>query len=166
MFLRYLYGDVSTIIRIQIKPEIHSYRYRDIYEGISTVTHVPVHMKLEISTSWKSLHSYLQSYMKYFHKLITYYIIDYNHHNIINNVQRQVVGYIMPMKRKRRTILKSPYQERNVYQLMFNNVLPSNSDLLHINTHKGCSLLNANEYNHKLRSVIGREHVSEVTKWT
>ena len=48
---------------------------------------------------------------------------------------------------------------------MLNHVLPSNSDLLHTNTHKGCCLLNANEYNDKLRSVIGQEYVSEVTKW-
>lgn len=49
---------------------------------------------------------------------------------------------------------------------MFNNVLPSNSDLLCTNTHKGCCLLNANKCNYKLRSVIGQEDVSEVTKWT
>ena len=104
--------------------------------------------------------------MKYFCKLITYYVINYNHHNNINNFQRQVMGYIMSMKRKRRTIVKSQYQERDIYQLMFNHVLPSNSDLLYTNTHKGCCLLNTNEYNDKLRSVIGQEYVSEVTKWT
>ena len=49
---------------------------------------------------------------------------------------------------------------------MFNNVLPSDSDLLCTNTHKGCCLLNTNEYNYKLRSVIGREDESKVTKWT
>ena len=48
---------------------------------------------------------------------------------------------------------------------MFNNVLPSNSDLLCTNTHKGCYLLNVNESNYKLRSVVGQEDVSEVTKW-
>ena len=72
----------------------------------------------------------------------------------------------MSMKKKRRTNLKSRYWERDKYQLMFNNVLPSDSDLLCTNTHKGCCLLNANEYNYKLRSVIGWEDVSEVTKWT
>ena len=96
--------------------------------------------------------------MKYFCKLIVYYIINYE--------QRQVIGYIMPMKRKRKINLKSQYQERDKYKLMFNNVLPSNSDLLCTNTHKGCCLLNDNEYNYKLRSVIGQEDVSEVTKLT
>ena len=49
---------------------------------------------------------------------------------------------------------------------MFNNVLPSDSDLLCTNTHKECCLLNTNEYNYKLRSVIGQEDESKVTKWT
>ena len=49
---------------------------------------------------------------------------------------------------------------------MFNNVLPSDSDRLCTNTHKGCCLLNANEYNYKLRSVIGGEDKFKVTKWT
>ena len=104
--------------------------------------------------------------MKYFHKLIAYYIIDYNHYNNINNTQRQVIGYIMSMKRKQRTNLKSRYWEQDKYQLMFNNVLSSDSDLLCTNTHKGCCLLSVNEYNYKLRSVIGQEDVSQVTKWT
>ena len=49
---------------------------------------------------------------------------------------------------------------------MFNDILPSDSDLLCTKTHKGCCLLNTNEYNYKLRSVIGQENVSKVTKWT
>ena len=49
---------------------------------------------------------------------------------------------------------------------MFNNVLTSDSDLLQFNTHKGCYVLNATEYNYKLRSVIGQEDESKVTKWT
>ena len=49
---------------------------------------------------------------------------------------------------------------------MFNNVLPSDSDLLCTNTHKGCCVVNTNEYNYKLRSVIGQEDKSKVTKWT
>ena len=40
------------------------------------------------------------------------------------------------------------------------------SDLLQSNTHKGCCILNANEYKYKLRSVIGREDESKVTKLT
>ena len=64
-------------------------------------------MKPEISKLWKSSRSSLQLNMKYFDKLIAYYIIDYDHYNNINNIQRQVIGYIMSMKRKRRTNLKS-----------------------------------------------------------
>ena len=103
--------------------------------------------------------------MKYFHKLITYYIniIDYNHYNNINNIRKQVVGYIMSMKRKRRTNLKARSPEQDKYHLMFNNVLPSDSDLLCTNTHKGCCLLNSNKYNYKLKSVIGREDEFKVT---
>ena len=70
------------------------------------------------------------------------------------------------MKRKRRTILKTQYQEQDKNQQMFNNVLYSDSDLLYTNTHKGCCLLNVNEYNYKLRSIIGQDDVSKVKKWT
>ena len=106
----------------------------------------PTHMKPEIFISWISSHLLLQPYMKYFYKLITYYIIDYNHYNSITNIRRQVVGYIMHMKKKQRTNLKARNPEQDKYHLMFNNVVPSDSDLLCINTHKGCCLLNANEY--------------------
>ena len=104
--------------------------------------------------------------MRYFHKLITFYMIDYNHSNNIDNNRRQVVGYITSMKRKQRMKLKACSPEENKYHLMFNNVLPSDSDLLRTNTHKGCCMLNANEYNYELRSVIGQEDESKVTKWT
>ena len=72
----------------------------------------------------------------------------------------------MSMKRKRRTILKTKYQEQDKQQLMLNNVLPFDSDFLYTTTCKGCCLLNTNEYNNKLRSVIGQEYVSEVKKQT
>ena len=39
IFLRCLYGNVSTIISIQVKPETHSYDH--LYEGIFTVTPIP-----------------------------------------------------------------------------------------------------------------------------
>ena len=123
-------------------------------------------MKPEISKSWISSCSLLQPYMKYFHKLITYYIIDYNHYNNINIIKRQVVGYIMSMKRKRRTKLKARSPEQDKYHLMFDNVLPSDSDLLCTNTHKGCCLLDANEYNYKLRSAIEQKDEYKLTNWT
>ena len=72
--------------------------------------------------------------MKYFHKHIAHYIINYDHYNNINNIQRQVIGYILSTNRKRRTFLKTQYRERDKYQLMFNNVLLSDSDLLYTNT--------------------------------
>ena len=164
LFLQCIYRGISTIIRIRVKPEIHSYRYSHLYENISTVT--PIHTKPEISKSWISSYSQLQPYMKYLHKLIAYYIIEYNHYNSINNIRKQVIGYIMSMKRKRRSNLKARNPKQDKYHLMFNNVLPSDSDLLCTNTHKGCCLLNINEYNCKLRSVIGLEDESKVTKWT
>ena len=68
------------------------------------------------------------------------------------------------MKSKRRMKLKAYSPEKGKYHLMFNNVLPSDSNLLCTNTHKGCCLLNANEYNYKLRSMIGQEDESKVTK--
>ena len=164
LFLRCLYGDVSTIIHIQVKPEIHSYWYSHLYKVISIVT--SIHMKPEISKSWISSRSSLQPYMKYFHKLIAYYIIDYNHYNNIINIRRQMVEYIMSMERKQRTIFKARCPKQYKYHLMLNNVLPSDSELLCTNTHKGYCLLNANEYNYKLRSVIGQGNESKVTKWT
>ena len=81
-------------------------------------------------------------------------MIDYNHSNDINKIRRQVVGYIMSMKRKGRMKLKACSPEDNKYHLMFNNVLPSDSDLLHTNTHNRCCMVNANECKYKLRSII------------
>ena len=129
---------------------------------MSTVA--PIQVKPETTKSWVPLHSSLQPYMKYFYKLITYYMIDYNHSINSGNIRRQVVGYIMSLKRKRRMKLKAYSPEENKYHLMFSNVLSSDSDLLRSNTHKGCCMMNVNEYNYKLRSVIGQEDESKVTK--
>ena len=96
IFLRPLYEDISTTIHIQVKPEI--YFYNHVYEDISTI--IPIHRKPETTRSWIQSHSSLQPYMKYFYKLITYYMIDYNHSNNTNNFRIQVVGYIMSIKRK------------------------------------------------------------------
>ena len=126
LFIPCLYKDVSTIIRIHVKPEIHSYQYSQLYKVISTVT--PIHIKPKISKLWISSRSLLQPYMKYFHKLIAYYIIDYKNCNNINNIRRQVIGYIMSMKRKQRTNLKARSPEQDKLHFLFNNVLPSDSD--------------------------------------
>ena len=75
---------------------------------------------------------------------------------IINtwNIRRQVVGYIMSLKKKQRMKLKAKSCTEDKYCLIFNNVLISSSDLLQSNTHKGCCVLNTTDYNYKLRSVI------------
>ena len=70
------------------------------------------------------------------------------------------------MKRKRRMKLKAYSPKEGKYHLMLNNVLPSDSNLLQINTHKGCCMKNAIKYNYELRSVIGQEDESKVIKWT
>ena len=72
----------------------------------------------------------------------------------------------MSLKKKQRMKLKAYSPKHNKYHLMFNNVLSFDSDLLQSNIHKGCCVLNANEYNYKLRSAIGREVESKATKWT
>ena len=71
----------------------------------------------------------------------------------------------MSLKREQRMKLKANIPNENKYHLIFNNVLSSDSNILQSNTHQGCYVLNANEYNYKLRSVIGREDKSKFTKW-
>ena len=84
-------------------------------------------------------------------------MIDYYFSTNTDNIKKQILRYIMSLKRKQRTKLKACSPEEDKHYLMFNNVLPSDSDLLHNNTHKGCCISNANEYNYKLRSIIGQE---------
>ena len=98
-----------------------------LYKDISTVT--PIQVKPETTKSWVPLHSSLQPYMKYFYKLITYYMIDYNQSNNTGNIRKQVVGYIMSLKKKQRMKLKAYSPEENEYHLIINNVLSSDSDL-------------------------------------
>ena len=126
-----------------------------VYQDISTIT--PIQVKPETTKSWVPLHSLLQPYMKYFYfyQLTTYYMIDYNHSINLGNIRTKVVRYIMSLKRKQRMKLNAYSHQENKYHLMFNNLLSYDSDLLRTNTHKGCCMLNANEYNFKLRSVIG-----------
>ena len=72
----------------------------------------------------------------------------------------------MFLKRKRGAKLKAKGCTEGRYHRIFNNVLESSSDLFQSNTHKGCCVLHAVDYNYKLRSVIGREDDSKVMKWT
>ena len=93
-----------------------------------------------------------------FHKVVTYYITP-------GILEKQVGGYIISMKRKRRMKLKAKGCAEGQYHLLFNNALTSSSKMLRSKSHKGCCVLNTNKYNYKLRSVIGREDESKVTKW-
>ena len=86
-------------------------------------------VKPEKPKSWIPLCLSLHSYSNLFFKFITYYMFN-NSYNIGTwNIRRQVVGYIMSLKRKRRIKLKANSHKENNYHLMFNNVLTSDSDL-------------------------------------
>ena len=121
-------------------------------------------VKPETHKSWLQLYSSLHPYVESFYKFITYYIINHNYNIDIRNIRIQIVGYIMSMKRKRRTKLKEKGYAEDRYHHVFNNVLESNSQLLQSNTQKGCCTLNTTNYNYKLRSVIGQTDNSKVTK--
>ena len=85
LFLRHLYKGIYTITPIQVKPE-PSKSLRCLYKYISTVAHTQV--KSETTILWVPSHSSLQPYVKYFYKLITYYMIDYNHSINTGNIKR------------------------------------------------------------------------------
>ena len=104
--------------------------------------------------------------MKYFYKFVTYYIFGHNYNIDTCDIRRQIVVYIMSLKRKQGAKLKARGCAEGRYHCIFNNVLESSSDLSRTNTHKGCSVLKSMDYIYKLRSVIGREDNSSVTKWT
>ena len=126
----------------------------------------PIQVKPEMPKSWMSSCQSLQPYVEYFYKFITYFMIGHNNNIYTWNVKNRLVGYIMALKRKRGAKVKAKGCAEGCYHCMFNNMLESSPDLLQTNTHKGCSVLNATDYNYKLRSVIGRENKYSVTKWT
>ena len=111
-------------------------------------------------------HSSLQPYMKSLYKFITYYIVDHNYNIVTWNIKKLIAGCIMSWKRKQRMKLKTNECTEGHNHHIFNNILESSSELLQSNTHKGCCVLNTTDYNYKLRSVIGQEDYSKVTKWT
>ena len=84
-------------------------------------------------------------------------MFDHNYNIDTRDIRRQLVGYFMALKRKQGAKLKAKGCAEGRYHCMFNIVLESSSDLLQTNTHKGCCVLNATDYNYsyKLRSVIG-----------
>ena len=102
-------------------------------------------VKPEPSESLIPSHSSLQPYVKYFYKFVTYYMFDHNYNIDTCDIRRQIVGYIMSLKRKQGAKLKAKECTEGRYHRTFNNVLESSSDLLQTNTHKGCSMLKAKD---------------------
>ena len=124
-----------------------------------------IQVKPETLKTWFPLCSLLHSCLKLFYKFVTYYMFD-NDYNIDTwNIRKQVIGYIMSLKRKQRMKLKTNSCAEDKYHLIFNNILTASSDLLQSNTHKGFCVLNITDYNYKLRSVIGQANNFKVTKW-
>ena len=123
-------------------------------------------VKPETCKSWLPSHSLLQPYANSFYKFVTYYIFDHNYNIDAWKIRKQIVGYIMSLRRKRRAKLKAKGCAEGHYCYILNHVLESSSDLVRSNTHKNCCMLDTTDYNYKLRSVIGQEDDSKDTKWT
>ena len=149
IFLQRLYKDNLTVTSIPSKPGM-------LVQGIQ--------VKLETPKTWPPLCLSLNSYAKLFYKLVAYYMFNNNYNINTWNIRRQVVGYIMFLKRNQRMKLKAKSCAKDKYRLIFNNVLTSSSNLLQSNNHTGCCVLNTTDYNCKLRRVIGQEGKSKVTK--
>ena len=73
-------------------------------------------VKPESSKLWLLLHASLQSYTKLFYQYIGYYVVNKNTNNNTRNIRKQVVGYIMLLKRKQSTKVKAKgYTEGHYY---------------------------------------------------
>ena len=57
-------------------------------------------VKPEVSNSWSPLYESIQSYEKFFHKYIGYYLINQNINNNTWSIRKQTKEYIMFLKRK------------------------------------------------------------------
>ena len=125
---------------------------------------IPEQVKPESPESWIPSRLSLQFYVQWFDKFVTYYMFNHNYIVDTCDIKRHLRRCIMAPKRKRGAKLKTKGYAEDCYYRMFNNMLESSSDLLQTNTHKGCSVLTATDYNYKLRSVIGREDNYNVTK--
>ena len=88
----------SNFVRASPMTTLWKIFLRRVYKFMSTVA--PIQVKPEITKSWVPSNSSLQTYMKDFYKLITYYMIGYNLSINSDNIKKQVVGYIMSLKRK------------------------------------------------------------------
>ena len=140
---------------IHSKPEI-------LLQNIQWFMIVPKQVKPEAPKSWLPLRSSPQPYSKCFYKFVAYYMIDHNYNIDVWNIKKQVTGYIMFLKRKRRTKLKAKWCTGGRYTRISNHKMESSSDLVQSNTHKGCHMLDTTDYNYKLRSVLGQEDGSSV----
>ena len=60
----------------------------------------PEQVKPESPESWIPSRSLLQPYVKYFNKFVTYYMFDHNYNIDTRDIRRQLVGYIMALRRK------------------------------------------------------------------
>ena len=147
------------ITRIHLKPEI-------LLQIILGFMSVPKQVKPKTPKTWLPSHSSLQSCATSFYKFVTYYMFNNNYNINTWNIRKQVTGYSMTLKRKKRMQLKEKGCAKGHYHLIFNNVLKTSSKPLQSNSHKGCCVLNTTDYNYKLRSVIGREDDFKITKWT
>ena len=116
---------------------------------------IPEQVTPESSESWIPSRSSIQPYVQWFDKFVAYYMFYHNYTIDTCDIRRKLVSYIMAPKRKRGAKLKAKGCAEGRYHRMFNNMLESSSDLLRTNSHKGCSMLKATDYNYKLRSVIG-----------
>ena len=62
---------------------------------------IPEQVKPESPESWIPSRSSLQPYVQWFDKFITYYMFDHNYIIDTYDIRRQLVSYIMALKRKR-----------------------------------------------------------------
>ena len=91
IFLRRLYGDISTVTHISSKLEICLQRIRE-----STI--YSIQTKPEISTFWLLLHESIQTSVLHFYKNIGYYVIDQTINNTTWDIRKQTLGYIIFVK--------------------------------------------------------------------
>ena len=100
IFLRRLYEDIPTVTPIPSKPEM-------FLQYIRGFVIIPEQVKPESPESWIPSRSSLQPYVKCFNKFVAYHMFDHNYNIDTRDIRRQLVGYIMAVKRKRGAKLKA-----------------------------------------------------------
>ena len=136
---------------------LRRYPYSDGYTTKLEILVQGIQVEPETPKTWLRLCSTLHLYLKLFYKFVTYYMIDHNYNIDTWNIRKQVVGYIMSLKRKRGAKLKAKGCAEGRYHRIFDNMLNPGYDLLRSNTHKGCCVLNATDYNYKLRKSLPKD---------